>query len=384
MPDLSAMVAASSVRVVLRAGALERLGELARGEGPRRVLLVTDPGLIAVGHIDRAVAALKQAAIVVCIFDGVRENPTTAHVAAGLAAARDFQPDMLIALGGGSAMDCAKGINLLHCCGGKMADYRGDPPAEVLASRKPLLPMILIPTTAGTGSEAQSFALISDADTRVKMACSDRRPPAAGGLRPRLAILDPELTRTAPRAVAAAVGIDAISHAVETAGCRVRTEASLKFSEDAWRVLSGAFERSMRDASDDQARMDMLLGAHLAGCAIEASMLGAAHACANPLTARLGIVHGVAVGLMLPHVIRFNAESGVNPYAALDADAERLARRIEGLWGITGAPPRLSAYGVARADLDELAQDAAAQWTAGFNPRPVRAAELRGVYEAAL
>lgn len=373
----------SPVRVVMGSGALARLGELARKQDARRVLLVTDPGLIGVGHVSRAAESLNAARISVRVFDGTRENPTTQHVAAGLEAARAFRPDLLIALGGGSAMDCTKGINLLYRGGGEIADYRGDPPPDVLAARKPLLPMILIPTTAGTGSEAQSFALISDAVTHIKMACGDRRPPDAGGLRPRLAILDPDLTRTTPSAVAAAVGIDAISHAVETAGCRSRTDASLAFSTEAWRLLRGAFERSMRDPSDDASRTDMLLGAHLGGCAIEASMLGAAHACANPLTARFGITHGVAVGLMLPHVIRFNAAAGENPYAGLDPDAERLAREIEQLRSIIGSPTRLADHGVPRGVLDELALDAAAQWTARFNPRPVGTAELRELYEAA-
>jgi len=301
-----------------------------------------------------------------------------------VAVARRAPIDLIVAVGGGSAMDCAKGVNLLLSCGGEMHGYRGDPGPDVLASRPPLRPMILVPTTAGTGSEAQSFALISDAKTKVKMACGDRRIPAAGGLRPRAALLDPRLLRTVPPGVAAAVGIDAISHAVETAGCRVRTPGSRGLSREAWQRLSTHFETALRNPADEVAGLQMLLGAHLAGCAIEQSMLGAAHACANPLTATFDVPHGVAVGVMLPAVIRFNATGGSNPYADLDASADSLARRVESLLAVASIPRSLSALDVPRDAIPKLAAEAARQWTAGFNPRPVAEADLAAIYAAAM
>lgn len=395
----------SPVRVVFGAGTVDRLGELARSEGASRVLLVTDPAIRAAGHLERAVRSLREAggrkpapqtAVEVIVFAGVAPNPTTDTVDAGLRAARDQPIDFVIGLGGGSAMDCAKAINLLFTNGGRMPDYRGDPPPDVLARRKPLLPMILIPTTTGTGSEAQSFAIISDAATREKMACGDRRPPHAGGLRPRVAILDPDLTRTMPAAVAAASTIDAVSHAIETAGCRARNDASRRASRAAWELLSRSFETALRDASSAGARADMLLGAHLAGCAIEHSMLGAAHACANPLTARFNIPHGVAVGLMLPHVIRFNAglaPSGSapasaaaaqkNPYGDLCDSAAELAGTVERMLDVAGLPRRLRELGVPEAALRQLAEAASGQWTAGFNPRAVDARACLSLYERA-
>jgi alcohol dehydrogenase len=375
---LPAALRHSPVRVVFASGALARLGELVRGAGGRRVLLVTDPGLVAAGHVARAVEALERAGCAAVVCDVARENPTTRHVADGLAVARSADVDFIVAVGGGSAMDCAKGINLLLTNGGAVADYRG-----VDKAARPLLPSILVPTTAGTGSEGQSFALIADAATHAKMACGDRRPPTAGGLRPCVAVLDPELTRTAPRAVTAAAGLDALAHAVETAGCRVRTADSLELSQAAWALLSPAFGPALADAADSAARAQMLLGAHLAGVAIELSMLGAAHACVNPLTARFGVTHGIGVGLLLPHVVRFNAAGGENPYVALDADAERLAAMIEGALVAAGTPRRLSELGVPREALGELAEDAARQWTAGFNPRGVDAGALRSIYETA-
>jgi alcohol dehydrogenase len=210
------------------------------------------------------------------------------------------------------------------------------------------------------------------------MACWDEKAAA------RVAILDPELTATQPRKVAAATGIDAISHAVETAATTKRNPTSVALSKEAWRLLSGSFERSLRDPGDAGAREDMLLGAHLAGCAIENSMLGAAHACANPLTAHFGIVHGHAVGVMLPHVVRFNSANGDRPYADLVADPETLAGQLGRFLAAADIPPRLRDHGVSEDWLDRLAEMAAKQWTAGFNPRKVGAVELVEVYESAL
>ena len=271
-------------------------------------------------------------------------------------------------------MDCAKGVNFVYTNGGRMQDYWG-----VGKASKPMLPLIAVPTTAGTGSEAQSFALITDPATHQKMACGDRKALA------RLAILDADLTATQPAKVAAATAIDAVSHAVETAGCTKRSETSLELSRQAWELLSGAFDQALQHPEDVEARESMLLGAHLAGAAIENSMLGAAHACANPLTARFGIAHGVAVGLMLPPVIRYNAAgANGNPYAAIDKSAEALALRIEAMLQVAAMPQRLAEHSVQPADIAELAAAAQQQWTARFNPRPVDETNFREIYESAL
>lgn len=380
----------SPVEVIFGDGAAAQVGKLARRFGARRrVLVVTDPAIVAAGWAGEAVRRLEAETLRVTLFEGAEPNPTTETIERGITAAargasQEDAIDLIVGLGGGSAMDCAKGINLLLRCGGRIADYRGDADATTLAARPALLPMILMPTTAGTGSEAQSFALISDAKTHMKMACGDRRRPGSGGLRPIAAILDPQLTATAPPSVAIATSIDAISHAIETAGCRVRNEVSRRFSIEAWRLLATNFATSITDRADDTAREAMLLGAHLAGCAIEQSMLGAAHACANPLTAHFGITHGIAVGVMLPHVIRFNARDGdENPYAALDRSPSRLAATVESMLDAGGIARRLSGHGVTREALAMLAEDAAKQWTAGFNPVPVGAAELLAIYQSA-
>jgi alcohol dehydrogenase len=354
-------------------GALAQLGERAAALGASRVLLVSDPGLAAAGHVDRAAASLRAAGVAVRVFDEAEENPTTVCVDKAVAAAREHRADLLVGLGGGSSMDAAKGCNFILTNLGRMQDYWG-----VGKATKPMLPLIAVPTTAGTGSEAQSFALITDPETHQKMACGDKKALAA------LAILDADLTATQPPKVAAATAIDAVAHAVETAGCAKRTDVSQPLSREAWELLNAAIEQALRHPDDADAREKMLLGAHLAGAAIENSMLGAAHACANPLTAMFGVPHGAAVGLMLPHVIRFNADdANGNPYSILDADAERLARRIEAMLEIAAIPRRLVDYAVQPAAIGELSAQAAQQWTARFNPRPVSEANFRAIYESA-
>jgi alcohol dehydrogenase len=250
-----------------------------------------------------------------------------------------------------------------------------------------MLPMIGIPTTAGTGSEAQSYAVISDAETRMKMACGD--PGAAF----RVVLLDPELTTTAPRHVTALAGIDAIAHAVETAVTTKRTALSDMYSHEAWRLLSGAFERVLIHPTDIEARSTMLVGAYFAGTAIEQSMLGAAHACANPLTAKYKIAHGLALAMLLPTVVRWNGSVAHDRYSAMlrsprrrvrDEDAaEWLARRLEDLAGAAGVALKLRDAGVEAAVLPELADQAAQQWTGTFNPRRLDAAGALEIYRAA-
>ncbi len=373
-------------RIVFGAGEMDKLGALAAELGARRALVVSDPGIAAAGHTARGIETLRQSGIETELFDGVEENPTTAHVDLGLSVARQFQPDLIVGLGGGSSMDCAKGINFLYSCGGRMQDYWG-----VGKATAPLLPMIAVPTTAGTGSETQSFALISDAQSHVKMACGDRSASF------RIAILDPRLTLTQPDRVTALTGIDAIAHAVETYVTLRRNPVSLAFSREAWQLLAENFPRVLDDPQDLDARSGMQLGACFAGLAIENSMLGAAHALANPLTAQNQIVHGQAVAVMLPHVVRFNgrqhdvwyrdllectAESDGLP--APESGATGLAGFITSIVTRAGLRTSLSECGVQVDQLPQLAADAARQWTLTFNPRTADEANLRTLYEEAM
>lgn len=370
-------------RVVFGPGVVQRLGELVAEYGGKRVLLVTDHGIEAAGHVAPCLASLHQHGIACTVFRDVQPNPTTDDVARGLAVAKHEQIDFLVAVGGGSAMDCAKGINFLLTNGGEMRDYWG-----VGKAHAPMLPLIAVPTTAGTGSEAQSFALIADAATHRKMACGDKKAAC------RAALLDPELTVSMPAGVTAATGIDAISHAVESFVTTKRSPISQVFSRRAWKLLSTGFPAVIADRSSIQARGAMLLGAHMAGAAIENSMLGATHALANPLTAHYDITHGLAIGLMLPHVVRYNSEVVAAMYGRLAADAglceyedpaasELLASQIAGWVRTAGCPTSLRDCGVDRSRLSHLAEEAAQQWTGTFNPRPVAAKQLEELYRCA-
>jgi alcohol dehydrogenase class IV len=368
-------------RLVFGAGTIARLPELAHELAFRRTLLVADPGLMQTAHPDRARSLLKSGGIEVVLFTDFDHDPDGAMVARGAESARAAAVDSIVAVGGGSSLDCAKGLNFILTNGGAIADYRGYGKAE-----QPLLPMIAVPTTAGTGSEAQSYALISDTESHDKMACGD--PKAAF----RVAVLDPELTVSQPRSVTAIAGYDALSHAVESYVTTRRNPMSVLFAREAFRLLEGHFERVLAAPDDVAARGAMLLGAHLAGMAIEASMLGATHACANPLSSRYGTAHGVAIALMLPHVVRWNADAAGPLYAELLRAAGRdpgaspaaaLADRLDELAVVARLPRRLRAAGVEEAHLSALAAQAARQWTGTFNPRPFDEASALELYRGA-
>src|SRR5205809_1809402 len=374
-------------RLVFGVGSVDQVGELARELGAKKVLLVTDPGIVAAGHAEHVRRYLEQAGLQITLFDQALENPTTKCVDDCLAAAKTVHPDTIIGLGGGSAMDTAKGCNFLLTNGGRMQDYRG-----VGKASKPMLPLIAIPTTAGTGSECQSAALIVDEHTHQKMACLD--PKAAA----RVALLDPALTVSQPPLVTAHTGIDAIAHAVETAVTRKRNDLSLMFSHESFKLTVPSFPRVLRNPKDIQARGRMLLGAALAGNAIETSMLGAAHAAGNPLTARYGVVHGEAVGILLPHVVRFNAKdlAAKRAYAelasapeiacvsdGLDSAVQALIARLESLLNAAQIARSLADLGVKRSKTKVMAEEAAKQWTASFNPRSITPKDFERLYQAA-
>ncbi|MBC8030542.1 MAG: iron-containing alcohol dehydrogenase [Pyrinomonadaceae bacterium] len=358
-------------RVIFGAGAIERLGELARELGFHRTLLVADRGLVASGHVDEALTPLRNAGVGVSTFHDFDVNPDTAMVAAGCAVAAPQRIDSIIGLGGGSSLDCAKGINFLLTNGGQMRDYQGHGKAM-----QPLLPMIGVPTTAGTGSEAQTYALISDAESQLKMACGN--PDAAF----RIALLDPALTVSQPQAITATSGFDAIAHAVETYVSLNRSPLSEVFSREAWVLLESNYEAVLAQPHNIEARGAMQLGAYFAGVAIENSMLGATHACANPLTARYGTAHGAAIAMLLPWVVRWNRPVVAARYSELLQlssvrvncgdlrNTEQLAQRLERLAATGGLRTGLSSAGVPATDLPMLAVEAGAQWTGSFNPRP--------------
>jgi alcohol dehydrogenase class IV len=413
----------TDIRVLFGDGTIDQLGALAKELGFERTLLVADPGLVKAGHHDHARVSLAAAGVQTVDFDDFGPNPDADMLEAGRRCAAEEGIDSIVGLGGGSSLDCAKGINFVLTQGGTIHDFHGYGKA-----RKPMLPMIGVPTTAGTGSEAQSYALISDPQTHKKMACGD--PKAAF----RAVILDPRLTLTQPAAVTAAAGYDAIAHAVESYVCTRRNPSSIEMSLEAWRLLEANYERVLTSPDNLDARAAMQLGAFYAGLAIERSMLGATHACGNPLTARYCTTHGEAIAILLPHVVRWNAHAAGSMYADLlsqmstaahaavvteaqlklrptefppnasgvapsplrrpstfrhaqgcaDASSEALAVRLAELGEAGRLPKTLRDAGASLDDLPLLAHEAAEQWTGRFNPRPFDAQGALEIYRCAL
>ncbi|MEM8666595.1 MAG: iron-containing alcohol dehydrogenase [Planctomycetota bacterium] len=371
----------NQTRFIFGEGAISQLGDLASAFRPRCVLVVSDRGIMEAGHDAAALRSLHDAGLEVASFHDFGENPTSAMVEAGVRKAAEVKPDLLVGLGGGSSMDCCKGINFVYSCGGRIHDYHG-----VGKATSDMLPMIAIPTTGGTGSEAQSFALISDAETHVKMACGDKRAAC------RIAILDPVLTLTQPEEVTALTGIDAISHALETYVSKRRNTISTTYSRRAFGLLAQGFSRVLSHPDDLEARCQMQVGACLAGMAIETSMLGAAHATANPLTARFDVTHGQAVGMMLPAVIRMNGSVYANWYAELmrEVDAsvtveqspDQLAEMVIQWLREAKLKASLEELNIPQDGIDGCIEDALKQWTGTFNPVPLDAGRVRNLYLA--
>ena len=364
-----------SPKLLFGPGKLSELPDCVQRVGASKVLLVTDPGIVAAGHVGRAEEALCAAGLEVTIFEGSHENPTESDVEEARAFAEKVQPDGIIGLGGGSSMDTAKGCNFLLRNGGTMADYKG----YGLAT-EPMLPFIAVPTTAGTGSECQSYAVVSRDGTREKMACGDPKARAA------VAILDPELTVSQPPRVANLTALDALSHALESAVSSKRNPLSLIYSKEAFRLVASGIEMVLQEAALMEHRGNLLLGASMAGLAIENSMLGAAHAAANPLTARFGVPHGAAVSAMLPAVLRFNREQPAAAAVYLELSAlihEPLVEWVEQVIALAQLPT-LASYGVTEEIVPQLAEEAAQQWTGRFNPRPVGEGDFASLYREAL
>jgi alcohol dehydrogenase len=329
-------------RIDFGCGAIERLCQHVRDLGASHVLVVTDPGIARAGHLDKVTALLAEGDIRSTVFDKVIANPTTKCVNACTEVARKAGIDLLIGLGGGSSMDTAKGCNFILTNCGRMQDYWGHD---------------------------------------AKMACGDKKAAV------RIAILDPELTITQPRLVTAHTGIDAIAHALESGVCNKRTKASTAYARAAFRLMFPAFPVVLDFPADLTARSRMLLGAALAGTAIENSMLGAAHSAANPLTAHFDIVHGEAVGIMLPHVMRFNAGDPeiCSAYQNLTGmpDIGTLASTFLEYLKLGTMPVDLKNFQISATDIAKMAPEAAGQWTAQFNPLTVTAETFLNLYSSA-
>ena len=363
----------TNTRLIFGDNSVQDIGKYAKELSSFKALIVTDNGILKAGHITPVINSLESHEIDFEVYSEVRENPTTDDVNDCFNFAKGKSIDLIIGLGGGSSMDTAKGANFILTNGGSMHDYRG-----IGKATKEMIPLIAVPTTAGTGSECQSFAIISDSVTHEKMACGDSKAAA------KIAILDPLLTVSQPDHITAHTGIDAISHAVETLVTTKRSAISIQYSMLAFALLDRSLEKVITNSKDNEARAEMLLGAAYAGTAIECSMLGAAHASANPLTASFSIPHGAAVGMMLPHVIEYNSSISEISVLYNQLNKENLSSRITKLLNICNIPNKLSDYDIHEDHLKDLANEATLQWTGNFNPRNIGFEDFLSLYRSAL
>ena len=368
-------------RISVGAGAAQTLGAELQWLGMRRPLLVTDTGLVQLGLIAPIQSALSADCEAVATFDGVAADPAEAVVAAALEAARAHGADGVVAVGGGSSMDVAKVVAVLMVGDQALQDLYGVD--QVRAGR---LPLILVPTTAGTGSEVTPVAVITTGET-TKAGVSSRV------LLPDLALLDAELTLGLPRAATAMTGIDAMVHAIEAYTSKIKKNPiSDMLALRALRLLGGHIEKVLETPSDLMAREAMLIGSMFAGQAFANAPVGAVHALAYPLGGHYHIPHGLSNSLMLPAVLSYNASAVEHSYSELARelpgdirpDGAGLVGWFENLIALSGLPATLEAAGVPAEDLSLLASDAMLQQRLLINnPVEVDESAARSLYEKA-
>jgi len=371
---------------LMGSGSLGEAMQAVKGLGYRKALIVTDAMLNKLGLADKVAKLLNELQIATVVFDGAQPNPTKGNVRAGLALLRANQCDCVVSLGGGSSHDCAKGIALCATNGGEISDYEG-----VDRSVKPQLPLVAINTTAGTASEMTRFCIITDEETHIKMAIVDRN------VTPILSVNDPDLMLAKPKALTAATGMDALTHAVEayvsTAATPITDACALKAVE----LIARHLRTAVAKGDDLHAREQMAYAQFLAGMAFNNASLGYVHAMSHQLGGFYDLPHGVCNALLLPHVEAFNVKTSA---ARLRDVAQAMGENVQGLDAQAGAqaclaairklssdigiPKSLGELGVKRADIPTLAANAMKDACGFTNPRSATQTEIEAIFEGAM
>lgn len=393
----------SAGQILFGPGAVEQIGHEAVRLGVRRVLIVTDRRLASAGLVEEIRRPLAAADVTVEVFDGGEPEPSLELASACLAQARSFRPDALLGLGGGSNMDLAKAVAILFSHGGALADYVGDSRVP-----GPVLPLICVPTTAGTGSEVTASAILTDTANKIKVGVLSNH------IRPRLALVDPRLTLTCPAKVTADSGIDALTHAIEAYTAvdnadfplppgevtvyQGRNPMADMVSEKAIALVGEHLVQAVRQPNDLRAREGMALAATLGGLAFSNCGVALVHAMEYPVGGAVHCSHGAGNGLLLPFVLRFNLPAcrpRLARVAALlgedvngldeSAAAERAIAAVERLKRDIGIPQRLRDIGVTAEMLPEFATKAfGIKRILRVNPRTVSQPEIEGIFREAL
>jgi alcohol dehydrogenase len=372
-------------RVIFSPGASGGVGVIAREFNAHRVTIVVDPGIQKAGLDSLLVESLKREHIEISVFTRVDPNPTTQNVNDGVAFAKEFSPDVIIALGGGSSLDAGKAINMIRTRGGKITDYRG-----MVTGGSKLPPLIAVPTTAGTGSEVSPFILISDPVTHAKIVIRDIH------MIPDVVLLDPMLTTSMPHHVTVSTGVDALAHGVEAFVAKGSQPFSQALALEAVQIIYTTLPRVIEQPDHLENRSKMLIASNLAGMAFSLSYLGLAHSMANPLTRVAGVAHGMAVGLMLPYVILFNEPVAHKDYARIasrifgsqsPSDPKeatlKMASSLKRFLASLDFPENLKRAGVPEDRLEEMAEEAIRQATVRSNPREATLEDVKALYRCA-
>lgn len=350
-------------------GAAEKLPELLNGYGIQNLMVVYDSGVKAAGIAEKVLEQVKKADVNVTVFDEVIPNPTNEIVEKAACAAKAAKVDGFVAVGGGSSIDTAKAINVLMTNPGKIGEYGG-----MNKVKHPCLPLIAIPTTAGTSSEITNVSALIDTEKVVKYVVIDNNIVASD------VIADPEFTRTAPAGVTAATGMDAITHAVESYISNMATPLTEYHSLTGLQILYNSIKRAVKDGSDMEAREQMMLGCIITGFGFSNANLGLVHGIAHTLSAHFGLAHGMANATVLPYVMEFNADScpekmtalakaiGIPVSGSIEEDKYLLAGELKKLIKELHIKT-LSEQGIDRKDFDMLAEDVLKEPVLGFNPR---------------
>jgi alcohol dehydrogenase class IV len=371
--------------IIFGRGSLRQLGQCSRRLGGDRVLLVTDPGILANGWVDEARGYLKQEGLKTFIYDDVVTNPRAFQVEQGALAYARHECDVIIAIGGGSPMDTAKGIAILVSNQGRIEDYVG---CNLIT--QPLPPLICVPTTAGTGSDVSQFAIIADPGQKIKMTILSR------AIMPDISLIDPRLLQTKPSELIASTGMDALTHAIEAFVSSLAWPLTDPHAHHAIKLVFRHLTEAVYKKSADPLE-GMAVASMEAGVSFSNAILGAVHALAHPLGGHYDIHHGLANAVLLPVVLRKNLEHAPEKYAMIancmgidtrgktcNEAAEQVPERVEGLIRALDIPTKLSQLGVKKEDIPGLARDAAEDLCMMTNPQRYGAAEIEAIYKDAM
>ena len=354
--------------------------------GALRPMLVTDPGLIAAGWAQEMVDHLKEQGITARVWSALTPNPKDHEIAAGYQAYREHGCDVLVAVGGGSVIDAAKGVAILAANGGSILDYEGVDKAPM-----PIPPLVVVPSTSGTGADVSQFCIVTDTTRNTKITILGR------SLVPDVTVIDPRLLTTMPEWLNAATGLDALTHGIEAFVSLGHNQLTDHHALRAVQMVTDNLVCTIERPADMQARILMAQAALEAGLAFTNAILGAAHAMSHQVGGLLDLPHGVINGVLLPHVIRFNADADPGPYKVIAealglADpgmpaaeaAFALADRIERLAVSVGVPRGLAQLGVSDDDVPRLAATALQDACMTTNPRQADEAQMQALFRAAM